>query len=101
MCRGRHRVENRVGVVRTSLINVASLSPIAVGACPLFFVPPLEGGLRFRLQVSGFRFQTRVYAISGPHMDPPTAMGLSKATSISEERTTPTRFFQAGVAHDT
>ena len=30
MCRGRHRVENRVGVVRALLNDVASLSPIAV-----------------------------------------------------------------------
>ena len=37
MCPGRHRVENRVGVVRTSLVDVASLSPNTVGACPLFY----------------------------------------------------------------
>ena len=36
MCSGRHRVEDRVGVVRTSLVDVTSLSPIAVGACFLF-----------------------------------------------------------------
>ena len=39
MCPGRNRVENRmgVGVVRTSLIDVAPLSPIVVGACPPFY----------------------------------------------------------------
>ena len=40
MGRGQNRVENRVGVVRTSLIDLASFSPIAVGECSLFFAPP-------------------------------------------------------------
>ena len=36
MCRGRHRDENRVGVVRTSLIDLASLSPILSKRVPFF-----------------------------------------------------------------
>ena len=43
MCPWRHRVENRVGGVRTSLIDVASLSSIAAEQPPLF-----TGGNRAR-----------------------------------------------------